>query len=234
MNQKGFVNIILIIAVIVLVGIGGYFAFTKKSEPISQQPSPTPAQTNTTATTQAPKDETATWNTYKDDQFGYEVKYPKGYVVYKYVLPCGSGWDNTKGQNVIIWNEEFLQSHDISKNWLVDFDIYIHDPDDKCVSGHYSSPGGPGAKTYKLLGSENIVVNGYNVLKRNYIDLPPAPETVSSENYEQDYPAFKFSTWRFERNGTYSTLLYNNGVTVDPAKQIDLFQKFLSTFRFNR
>ncbi len=219
-NQKGFANIVLILVIVAIVGAVSYFAFVKKSS--------TPTQTNTTvASTPTPKDETTTWNTYGDDKFGYEVRYPKGYVVYKYIAPCRRVLDNAKGQNVIIWNEEFLQSHDISKNWLVDFDIYINDPSDECVEGHYSSPAGFGVKTYKLLGSENIVVNGYNVLKRNYIDLTPFPE-----NY--NYPAFKFSTWRFEKNGTYYTLLYNNGVGVDPARQIDLFQKFLLTFRFIR
>jgi len=220
MNQKKFVSIVLVMAIIAIVVVGGYFIFVKKSEPLVKYSAPISTQTKTSISTSTPKDETIAWSTYQDDKFGYEVKYPTGYVVYKYTAPCGSSWDNIKGQNVIIWNKEFLQSHDINKNLLVDFNIYINDPNDKCVSGHYSSPGGP---TYKLLGSENITVNGYSVLKRNYIDLPPV----------QDYPAFRFSTWRFEKNGIYYTLLYNNGVTIDPTKQIDFFQKFLSTFRFN-
>lgn len=40
-NQKGFANIILVV-VVVLLGIVGYFAFVKKSEPIAQEPAPTP------------------------------------------------------------------------------------------------------------------------------------------------------------------------------------------------
>jgi hypothetical protein len=161
------------------------------------------------------------WKTYRDNNFGYEIKYPIGYIVHKYTTSCTeSRRDDVNGENVIIWNEEFLASHDISKEQITDFDIYINDPDDKCVSGHYSSPGR--SKTYKLLNSENIIIQGQKVLKRNYIDIPPT--------FLQK--AFRFSTWRFEKNRTYFTLLYNNGASVDPENQKDLFESFLNTFRF--
>jgi|SRR3989344_8701798 len=45
-NQKGFANVVLIIVIVAIVAVGGYFAFIKKSEPVAQQPTPT--QTNTT------------------------------------------------------------------------------------------------------------------------------------------------------------------------------------------
>src|SRR3989344_6848742 len=61
-NQKGFTNIILVIVVIVLIGIAGYFIFVKKSEPIAQQPTPI--------------DETASWKTYTNSEQGFEFKYP--------------------------------------------------------------------------------------------------------------------------------------------------------------
>ena len=48
MNQKGFANIILVVVVVViLVGTVGYFAFVKKSEPIVDQPTPTPVAIQT-------------------------------------------------------------------------------------------------------------------------------------------------------------------------------------------
>jgi len=37
-SQKGFANIVLIVIVVAIVAVGGYFAFVKKSEPIAQQP----------------------------------------------------------------------------------------------------------------------------------------------------------------------------------------------------
>jgi len=47
MNQKGFANIVLIVVIVAIVAVGGYFMFVKKSAPIAQQPTPTPTQTNT-------------------------------------------------------------------------------------------------------------------------------------------------------------------------------------------
>ena len=66
-NQKGFVNIILVVVIVVLVGAVGYFAFVKKSEPVAQQTTPLPANTQT-PTPQQPSptplvSETANWKT---------------------------------------------------------------------------------------------------------------------------------------------------------------------------
>lgn len=63
MSQKGFVNIALIILIIMLVGVTGYFVLVKK--PTSPQAKPTPQQ-----------DETANWKTYWNDKFGFSFKYP--------------------------------------------------------------------------------------------------------------------------------------------------------------
>ena len=78
MTQKGFVNIVLIAVIVILVGVVGYFAFVTKSEPIAQQP--TSSETKQTSTPQQPSsasiNETASWKTYKNDEYGFEVKYP--------------------------------------------------------------------------------------------------------------------------------------------------------------
>ena len=71
-NQKGFANIILIVIVVILVGVAGYFTFVKNSEPIAQQSpsavtntpparatSPTPTPT-TTSSSSIPQSSTET------------------------------------------------------------------------------------------------------------------------------------------------------------------------------
>lgn len=68
MSQKGFANIILVIVIIIFVGVVGYFAFVKKSEPIVQQPTPT-------------LDKTANWETYTNSQYGFSFKYPPTWAV---------------------------------------------------------------------------------------------------------------------------------------------------------
>ena len=84
MNQKGFVNIVLIVLVVVLVGVVGYFALVKKQGPIVQQTTTPPPSTTQTLTPQppasTPKDGTADWKTY--NTANYKIKYPADFSVY--------------------------------------------------------------------------------------------------------------------------------------------------------
>ncbi|KKU03139.1 MAG: hypothetical protein UX06_C0045G0005 [Candidatus Giovannonibacteria bacterium GW2011_GWA2_45_21] len=63
MNQK----YIFIIAVIVLLGIGGYYVATKKAE------APVTSENQQNVNT---SDETANWKTYTNTKYGFEIKYP--------------------------------------------------------------------------------------------------------------------------------------------------------------
>jgi len=57
-NQKGFANIILVAVIVVLLGLVGYFAFVKKSEPVAQQTTQTPTPTNNQNTNPTPANKT--------------------------------------------------------------------------------------------------------------------------------------------------------------------------------
>ena len=74
MNKKGFSNILIVIVIVViLLGVAGYFVFIKKV-PLAI------LQTNTLSTTQSStstlRDQTANWNTYRSEEYGFEMKYP--------------------------------------------------------------------------------------------------------------------------------------------------------------
>ena len=60
---------LLVVVIAALAGAVGYFTFIKKSELIAQQPLPT--ITN----------ETSNWKTYKNDQYGFELKYPSTWII---------------------------------------------------------------------------------------------------------------------------------------------------------
>ncbi len=70
-NQKGFANIALVVVIVVLVGAVGYFAFVKKSEPIAEQPTHTPTQTNPVGATPQSNEKT-----YRNTTYGFELKHP--------------------------------------------------------------------------------------------------------------------------------------------------------------
>ena len=50
-NQKGFINIVLIVLIVMLAGTVGYLAFNQKSSVPSPAPSPTPGSTSTPIST---------------------------------------------------------------------------------------------------------------------------------------------------------------------------------------
>lgn len=77
MNQKTL-NIIYGIVIVALVGTVVYFAMGKKSEPVAQKPPQTPIETPVSSQTPAttPVDETASWKTYTNTTYGFELKYP--------------------------------------------------------------------------------------------------------------------------------------------------------------
>ena len=90
MNQKGFVNIVIVTVIVLLVAVGGYFFIVKKSEPIVQQevpistqtaptsPTPTPSKP-ITATVQNPTD--SKWKIFQDNRFAFQFEYPSEWSV---------------------------------------------------------------------------------------------------------------------------------------------------------
>ncbi|MDD5750338.1 MAG: PsbP-related protein [Candidatus Pacebacteria bacterium] len=65
-NYKSFTNIVLILIVILLVAIAGYFVFMEKTA--------MPVQISTPVS--LTPDEIAFWKTYTNTKYGFEVKYP--------------------------------------------------------------------------------------------------------------------------------------------------------------
>ena len=162
-------------------------------------------------------DQTTNWQTYRNEEYGFEAKYPENFVVRESSVAACRG--------VSFWDKDFLSSRDTSVNKIVTFDVFITDSIEeveKCIGGHYSLPAGPGAETYEFLNSGTVTINQNNFLKKNYKDIVPFEE----------YNAYNFSSWHINNKGATYTLIYNNNVTINPEPHKQLFNQILSTFKF--
>lgn len=71
MNQKGFVNIIVIIGIVILAGVAGYFIVNKRTLP--PKPAPSPTSTLTPTPTPSPSPQHTPQSTNFNFVFGYGV-----------------------------------------------------------------------------------------------------------------------------------------------------------------
>lgn len=95
-QTRGFANIILIVAVVILAGALGYVALVKKSTPAEQPQSndlqsiqPVAIVTNNTL---VQKNTVSNWQTYTNSQHGYWISFPQNTKVNL----LGVGFDGTK------------------------------------------------------------------------------------------------------------------------------------------
>jgi hypothetical protein len=83
MSQKGFVNIVLILFIVAIIAVGGYFVLMRTPKPststTTQQPTsvaPTTSQTSPAIQAQAG------WKTCKSTKLGFEIQYPSEWLIY--------------------------------------------------------------------------------------------------------------------------------------------------------
>ncbi|KKR88960.1 MAG: hypothetical protein UW50_C0002G0023 [Candidatus Wolfebacteria bacterium GW2011_GWA1_44_24] len=95
MNQKGFINIILVVIIVALVGAGAYFVSTRQtisptpmpSSSPTPTPTPTPTQPSTTdtglkpSTPVPPQANKSAWKTYRNNKYLFQLSYPYGWKV---------------------------------------------------------------------------------------------------------------------------------------------------------
>lgn len=104
MISKKFL-IILLVMLVIGIGASAFFISTRQPSPAQQTaPSPTatlpmttPTPTNThfpskQAPTSSPVDETNNWKTYRNDQYGFEFRYPSDYLFEMTKDYKGSDW----------------------------------------------------------------------------------------------------------------------------------------------
>ncbi|MBI2122389.1 MAG: hypothetical protein HYT98_04705 [Candidatus Sungbacteria bacterium] len=179
MNHRGFINVVLVVIAVAIIGTAGYFVFVRKTEPVIQKPqsnqvpTPTPIPTPTPTPIQAPinqptptlQDQTIKWKLYENKELGFSIQYP-------------SDWTQT---DLIQANDELIFSFKDTRNTNFRISYVKNDPqyDLKVDSGL-----GEGMSPIRIGGYNGGIVSLHASTKRYNGDeisfeLIPASSDVS-------------------------------------------------------
>ncbi|MFH1899839.1 MAG: PsbP-related protein [Patescibacteria group bacterium] len=157
--NKGITPIAIILIIIGVLAVGGgIYYYQTQTEPIISQSTPTPSST--------PQDETANWQTYRNEKYGVEFKYPADYEIeseYIYGEPVITLFNSTP---------EAKNDYNLDKDGWIILDIFIsRDLFSEC---------------YKIL-DQNFILGDKNT-KRCY-----SPGMYGSEEIIWENPQNKFN-----------------------------------------
>jgi hypothetical protein len=160
------------------------------------------------------------WNKYIDEVSGYGVDYPVSHALHKGAIDTSGAYESCVGSPIHIG----IKSDTI-------FTIATDDPDDICVSGHYTGL----LSGKRVLESETLNINGLIVFKRTYEDDLPEPEIIEElvGEYDSDsYKTYQFSSYRFEKDGSFFTVSMH---TTNPEDRIEMendYERLINSFYF--
>ncbi len=213
MNRK--LIIILILLVAVAFGLTAYLS-QKHKEP----------KTPSISTEEI---DVSNWQVYRNEGYGFEIKYPDNFEVKEYFYPKAR--DAVFCDNLDAVDKEFDQTkagQGIEEDRIFSFQIHVN-PTSKCeqqIISHYSSQLTGQPLPGKYLGSEENVINNKKFIKKNYFEILPELEyrTISMI-------AYRFSIWEFVIDDRRYTFSYSHKRGSDNSFTENEFKKILSTFK---
>lgn len=215
-TQKGFTNIILIVAVVVLAGALGYVALVKKSAPDEKQSAVTentqnnPPVTNVATGTSTRIAETIGWQTHANREIGFSFKYPQK-------------WTATDSLNINTCCLDLFNLENFNQN------------DDPRISGAMKAQFVYSVRTPQLNKQEFINKLVLDSKKDGEIPMPAIKESsIASLPNENGLDVIKFE------GGCCGAVNYiipikndfSEMISVSVWRQDPLFEKVLSTFKF--
>lgn len=116
-NNKGFINILVAVIIVVVIGVVGYFAITKKSEAPNTESQNVNLENSAT-------NETANWQAYRNESYNFEFKYdPKFTLAESQPMPSTDALINFTNNNSKFWvvvskNKESLAENNYRAGYL--------------------------------------------------------------------------------------------------------------------
>lgn len=206
MNQKGFSSIVLtaiLAAVIIVAGVG--YLIAKRSVPEVMQPTPT------VSVNPAPfPNQTADWKNYRNEKYGYEIKYPAGTKL--------SDIDVSGGREIFMQLPYFS-----GKTNLIDKVLHI-----RTVISEFNYGVEQPAFCASNAGTSNITINGIKFAKN---DVSNDFSGTQGASVAIEYCAMKGNK-AFKLVSQLNYDRYSQLSKFDAEKESEIFNQILSTFRF--
>ena len=210
-NQKGFVKILLVVIAIIAVVLFVYMRMGNKTETIPSDITDNKIDSGFQA---SEKDITADWKIYKNDQYGFELKYPENIFkldkntntlshmlnnFHKYSAKDGSDLGLASDISIV-----FKKENDKGCNWL-ETGLGL-----KSIGVAFEFKNIKGVKYETGAEGEGVV---YYCVKN-----------------KDNQNVFLIERWFL--NASYSTDLLKQSDYIDGGKQEEIFNQVLSTFKF--
>jgi len=212
-NQKGFVKILLVVIAIIAVVLFVYMRMGNKTETIPSDITDNKIDSGFQA---SEKDITADWKIYKNDQYGFELKYPENIFkldkntntlshmlnnFHKYSAKDGSDLGLASDISIV-----FKKENDKGCNWL-ETGLGL-----KSIGVAFEFKNIKGVKYETGAEGEGVV---YYCVKN-----------------KDNQNVFLIERWFL--SASYSTDLPKQGDYIDSGKQEEIFNRILSTFKFTK
>ena len=212
-NQKGFVKILLVVIAIIAVVLFVYMRMGNKTETIPSDITDNKIDSGFQA---SEKDITADWKIYKNDQYGFELKYPEN--IFKLDK-------NTNTLSHMLNNFHKYSAKDGSDLGLAsDISIVFKKENDKGCNWLETGLG---------LKSIGVVFEFKNIKGVKY-ETGAEGEGVVYYCVKNKDNQNVFLIERWFLSASYSTDLPKQGDYIDSGKQEEIFNRILSTFKFTK